>query len=227
MLEILKKNTILYVEDEVEILKNIKEYLESYFLKVYTAQDGKKAYELFNKYKPDVLILDINIPLLNGLDLANKIREKDKNVKIIILSAYSDKDKLLFATALKLTKYLIKPVSPKLFKETLELLALEIKNDPCKFLRISMDCLWDKEEEHLLINSQVIELSQKEHLLLKLFVKNKGFTVTYEDIMFHLWEDSYEKEISIDSVKNQVSHLRKKLPENCLISVYGKGYILN
>ncbi|NQY21873.1 MAG: winged helix-turn-helix transcriptional regulator [Campylobacteraceae bacterium] len=90
-----------------------------------------------------------------------------------------------------------------------------------------MDCLWDKEEEHLLINSQVIELSQKEHLLLKLFVKNKGFTVTYEDIMFHLWEDSYEKEISIDSVKNQVSHLRKKLPENCLISVYGKGYILN
>jgi DNA-binding response OmpR family regulator len=226
MIKILKKHTILYVEDEPEIQKNITEYLSSYFKEVYTASNGEKALELFEQHFPDVILLDINIPKINGLSVAKQIRETNKDVKIVILTAFTDKEKLLLATELKLVKYLVKPVNPKLFKDTLIKIAQEFKENTDKFVKISKDCIWDIEEENLLVNSQIVKLNQKEHQLLKLLLKYKGQTVSYEEIIINLWEDSFEKEVSIDSVKNQVSHLRKKIPNECIVSVYGQGYIL-
>jgi DNA-binding response OmpR family regulator len=60
---------------------------------------------------------------------------------------------------------------------------------------------------------------------LKLFIQNRDRTISYEDIMVAVWEDSFEREISINSVKNQVSQLRKKLYKDAIVSVYGQGYI--
>lgn len=77
-----------------------------------------------------------------------------------------------------------------------------------------------------LLNNSTVKLSEKEHRLLKLFILFKGNSISYEKIKAKLWEDAFERDISIDSVKNQVSKLRKKLPHNCISSVYGEGYIL-
>lgn len=227
MIDILKNYSILYVEDEPEIQANIAEYLESYFDTVYVASDGKKALSLYHTYHPDVLLLDINIPYMSGLEVAQKIRENNKIVKIIMLTAHTEKEKLLLATELKLTKYLIKPIAPKIFKETMSLLASELKQNPNTFVHLAPHTLWDREKELLYLNEKSITLSEKEHRLLKLFISHKGSTITYSDIMVNVWEDSFDKDISLDSVKNQISHLRKKLPEGCLNTVYGKGYRLS
>ena len=225
MLSILKNHTILYAEDNLLVQKNIREYLESYFSLVYVASNGNEALALYKDYHPDVLLLDINLPYLSGLELAKEIRKKDKTIKILMLTAYSKKEQLLLATELKLTKYLIKPITPKIFKETMKVLSEELQSNSSSFVNLSKTCVWDKKLEQLRVDDRIISLSEKEHRLLKFLFLNKGKAVSYEDIMVEVWEDSFEKNISIDSVKNQVSHLRKKLPRSCIDSVYGKGYM--
>jgi len=226
MLSILQNHSILYVEDEPKIQANITEYLESYFGTVYVASDGKEAVALYEEYHPDVLLLDINLPFTSGLEVAKHVRQKDQTTKIVMLTAYTEKEKLLFATELKLTKYLIKPIAPKLFKETMELLVNELRLNPSRFINLASNCVWNKGQEVLRIDDIPVELSEKEHLLLKLLIEKKGSTVNYTDIMIAVWEDAFENEISLDSVKSQIYHLRKKLPDGCIDTIYGKGYKL-
>lgn len=227
MLKMLKQYTLLYVEDEIEVRKDMEEYLSSYFKKVYVAPDGKKALELYHKQRPDVLLLDIGIPKLNGLDLAKAIRACDDRVKIIMLTAHSDTHRLLKATELKLTKYLIKPFSPKIFKETLLLLLGELQKEDSNFLNFRDGYIWDRSKEQLIVNHQTIKLCEKERKLLRLLISKKTETTSYEDIMVEVWENSFEQDISLDSVKNLVSRLRKKLPKDFINSVYKEGYNLN
>ena len=224
MSDILKESTILYIEDEPEIQANITEYLRGFFAMVYTAANGTKALEYYARYHPDVILLDINLPDIDGLSVAREIRKHDQDIKIVMLTAHTEQEKLLQATELKLTKYLIKPVRPREFKMTMQLLAKELYHNPSRFITLTQGCLWDTRYERLQIGEETIELSEKSHLLLKLFIEKKSQVVTYEDIMVALWEDAFEQEISIGSVKNQVSLLRKKLPEDCIHSVYGIGY---
>lgn len=226
MLSILKNHSILYVEDEPEIQANITEYLESYFGTVHVASDGKEALSLYAGHHPDVLLLDINLPYISGLEIAKQIRQKDQTVKIVMLTAHTEKEKLLTATELKLTRYLIKPIAPKLFKETMELLAQELRQNPSRFVNLSSTCVWNNKQEVVRVNDTPVSLTEKEQRLLKLLVEKKGSVVSYEDIMVTAWEDAYEKDISYNSVKNQISHLRKKLPDVCIDAVYRTGYVL-
>lgn len=226
MLSMLKKYTILYVEDEPEIQANIAEYLGHYFAEIYLASNGKEALALYKQHAPDALLLDINLPLLDGLRVAKTIRQHDQTIKIIMLTAHADKEKLLKATELKLTKYLIKPVPPKIFKATLHLLAEELAQDPTRFLSLCEHYRWDRQQELLLLADVPIALSEKEQKLLKLFIRHRKALITYEMVVSAVWENGFKREISTDSIKNQVSCLRKKLPKGCIASVYGEGYIL-
>ena len=227
MLSILKRHSILYVEDEPEIQANIAEYLGNYFGSIHLASDGKVALDQYYKHHPDVLLLDINLPYIDGLSVAQEVRKNDPTIKIVMLTAFTEKEKLLKATELKLTRYLIKPVAPKNFKETLQILASELMNNPSRFLKLSDDFTWDIEQEQLSLDGNQVILAEKEHRLLKLFISLKGKSIRYEKIMSEVWDDAFDREISIDSVKNQVSLLRKKIPNVSITSIYGEGYILN
>ena len=226
MTSILRQHTILYVEDEPAIRGHIAEYLQSYFGTVYTASDGKEGLVSYKHNRPDVAILDINLPKLDGLTLAHTIREHDATIKLVMLTAFTDKEKLLAATELKLTKYLVKPVPPKAFKQTMELLARELTENPSRFRALGEDYLWDNTLKQLTLRETPVHLTVKEHALLVLLMKQTASTVTYEEIMIACWEDAFERDISIDSVKNLVSQLRHKLPPDTIRSIYGKGYAI-
>jgi len=224
MLSILNNYSILYVEDEPEIQANITEYLESYFQKVYLASNGKEALKLYYELLPDVLLLDINIPHIDGVNVAKEVRQQDKEIKIIMLTGVTETHKLLEATELKLTKYLVKPISPRQFKETMKLLATELLENPVNFLKIAKGWIWDRDSQTLTVKGEARSFTEKELKLLKLFIEKKSQNISYEEIMVAVWEDSFEREISIESVKNQVSHLRKKLPKDSIVNIYGQGY---
>jgi len=103
--------TLLYVEDN-EINRDI--FTQSFkrkFTEVYSAYDGIDGLEHYEKYKPDLILTDINMPRLNGLDFIKKIRETNTDIPIIIYSAFSEQDKLLKAIELGVTQYLIKPIN--------------------------------------------------------------------------------------------------------------------
>ena len=226
MLSILKSYSILYVEDEPNIQKNIAEYLANYFDQIHLAANGEDALQRYHRYRPDVLLLDINLPDIDGLTVAKKIRETDQTVKIVMLTAFTEQEKLLRATELKLTKYLLKPVAPKAFKEMLALLAKELAESSKTIVRLGDGYVWNLEHAKLSNTQGDVSLTDKEYRLLRLFIEYRGQTVSYERISYHVWDSSYDKGISQDSIKNQVSQLRKKLPNKSIASVYGEGYIL-
>ena len=227
MKALLKNHTILYVEDEPNIQKNMAEYLEGYFKTVYLASDGKEGLEQYQSHRPDVLMLDIDLPLMDGLTLAKTIRKSDKNVSILMLTAFTDQEKLLVATELKLLKYLIKPIDLLEFQNTLDLLAIELAETASDILSLGEAYTWDTIEHKLLHKGKALVLTTKEQQLLSLLVKYQHKSISFEDIMAYVWADEFDREVSVNCVKNIVSDLRKKLPKDAIKSVYGTGYMLH
>ncbi len=227
MKNFLKNHSILYVEDEPGTQKQMTEYLEEYFKEVYVASDGKQGLEKYQEYHPDALLLDIDLPYIDGLTLAKSIRKTDRSVSIIMLTAFTDQEKLLRATELKLLKYLVKPIKISAFKETLDLLAAELAGSTKDVLILSEGYTWHKSEQKLCHRGKSLGLTVKEGKLLALLAKNQHSSISFEDIMAHVWEDEFDREVSVNCVKNIVSDLRKKLPLNAIQSVYGKGYMLH
>jgi DNA-binding response OmpR family regulator len=189
------------------------------------ASDGEEAYRLYNEYKPDVIITDINMPKIPGLDLVRMIRKNDYDTKVIVLTAHSDVELLLKATELKLTKYLIKPFSMKDLYEALEMVVKEKNNfkvTTTNIIDIKSGFLWDFQEKILLHNNEEIHLTPKEKEILNILFLNINSTVTYEMLMDDVWDDS--ELYSIDTIKTMIKNLRKKLPKDTISNVYATGF---
>ena len=227
MYSILKEHTILYVEDNPKVQREMGEYLKSYFGSVYTASDGKEGFEVYMCRFPDVLLLDIDLPEMDGLTLAKEIRKENRDIIILMLTAFTDREKLLKATELKLLKYLVKPIDIRDFEEAMDLVAKELLYIGSKHHHLREDYHWSDEKQELFYRDERVVLTNKEQKLLSLLIKSKGKVVTYEDIMAMVWEDEFEREVSINCVKNIVSNLRKKLPKDSISNIYARGYTLN
>ena len=216
---------ILLVEDEKAIRENYVIYLKMFFSEVYEADDGLKAYELYKTKKPDIMIVDINIPKLNGIELLEKIREKDHSTKAIMLTAHSDKSFLFKAISLKLIKYLVKPVNRKDLNEALDLCIKEIeKYDLVALDKIDLqdNFIWDLKLKELRQNNETVVITSKEKLLLELLFSHKNRIFTYDEIFAYVWAD--DEALTLNGLKNIIKRLRKKLPENTIINVFNEGY---
>lgn len=220
--------TILYAEDEIETRNNYSNYLKRYFKEVYVAQNGEQALEYYKEFKPNIMLLDINMPFINGLELTKKIRENDKKTRIIILTAHLEQDKLLFAAELNLTKYLPKPISRIKLKEALNEAVNQYKelnlnnfvfnlNDGYSFNRDSKKLIFEKSE---------IKLTKYESLFLELMTSKKDRVFTSDEIYNYLWDEVESCESSATKLKDLIKRLRKKLPKDSIENIYGAGYKL-
>ena len=115
----MKSLKVLIVEDEIKLANLIKVSIKELFFKVNIAKDGIEGLKKFQSFKPDIIISDITMPNLDGLEMCQKIRE-ESNIPIVILSAYSQKEKLLKAIDLGINKYFIKPFDIEEFLEYLK-----------------------------------------------------------------------------------------------------------
>ncbi len=221
----MRKYTILYAEDESEIRKVYAKVLKDYFDVVLEASNGKEALEIYQKEKPEVLLLDVDMPILDGLSLAKTIRSNDKNCKIIILSAYSDKDKLLEACELNLIKYLVKPIKTLELIEVLNSahneLTQEYKDENIKV--ISKDMTFNEVTGVIVDKGNDIKLSKNEIKLFHLLVKYPGALITIEEITNYLWNDSL---VNDNKVRVLIYRINKKISRDIITSVYGVGYKL-
>ncbi len=224
--QILNHYTVLYAEDDPCVQNSVVEYLSKYFKDVYAANDGQEALRLYHTMKPDALILDIDMPHIDGLSVAKSIRETNQNIPIVMLTALTDTDKLLYATELNLCKYLVKPVAPNDFKEALRKISLLLYALSSQYIFLGTTHTWDRQTKQLFHQGALIDLTQKEQTLLELLISKKNQCVTFMEIMAIVWEDDIDTDVSIESVKLQVHYLRKKLPKNVIQNIYGKGYTL-
>lgn len=220
-----KEFDILFVEDEEAIRHNYVHFLKRHFAEVYEAADGQVAYNLYLQHKPQILIVDINLPKMNGLELVQKIRQNDHATKVIMLTAHSDTAYLLEATELKLTKYLIKPVTRDELSAALKLAIRELSNFEISsriLLPLKESFVWDCDRKELLHKNSEVLLTNKERKVLALLFSSLGTTFSYDDIIFDVWYDISEDRI--DALKTIIKNLRKKLPKECIKNVFGVGY---
>ncbi|MDZ7819831.1 MAG: response regulator [Aliarcobacter sp.] len=170
--------------------ENGVEYLENFFETIYEASDAISALKLYEKYKPDIIITDIQMPKLNGLEFVKRIRQKDKKTQIIIITAFCDKDYLLKAIELGLVKYLVKPVREKEFEEALFLCINALEKDETNIVKLDDFTFFDTFNKNLISNNEIVKLRAKELDFLELLIKNKNRYVSYEEIENYVWNDS-------------------------------------
>lgn len=223
--QILQKHTILYAEDNKSLQKTTVEYLRRYFEEVYVANNGEEAFALYSIHKPDALLLDIDMPLMDGLEVARNVRQLDASIPIMMMTAFTDTNLLLKAVELNLCRYLVKPVALGTFKDALQNLSERLMIQRGDVIQLKEGYVWFVKEQRLHHPVYQVSLKPKEKKLLHLFLLHINQLVSFEEIMAVVWEDDFEKEISLSTVKYHVSSLRNALPKDSIENVYGKGYI--
>ena len=211
--------TILYVEDEAMIRQNAVEYLGRICKHVFEAEDGFQALQCYHDNKPDIIISDIKMPRMNGLEMARKIRQNDKNTPIIIATAHTETSYLLQAVELQLIKYIIKPITSSKLKNALSL-AYEYLGQN-NIIVLAKGTIYDTLNKTLIIDDMLVKLTKNEHLLLDLLAKNHQRAVSYQEIENLIWSD---EGMSIDSLRSLIRSLRKKLQGDFIENVSGVGY---
>lgn len=219
----LNKCSILLAEDEEKIRESFKKVLLLYVEKVYLAKDGEEALELYSKFNPDIIITDLKMPKLNGLDLIKIIRKENQLIPIIVTSAYTDKEFLLESIKLSLVEYVVKPIREASLSELLESCANILLNNSKTIIQINEQYFYDYDNKIFTNKDYNLILTSKEVDLFELLLAHKGSLVTKNTIEDKLY--IYE-EAPPSALKNLVFKLRKKLKVDIIKTVSRLGYMI-
>ena len=217
----LRKLNVLYAESEDFIRENTAEALQFMSMNVKAVSNGEKAYKEYLRNRPDILIVDIEMPILSGLELIEKIRQKDNDTQIIIATEHTKTEYFLKAVELNLVKYLLKPVS--LF-DIKKVLTTCIKNLESKSEKLNQHFnekdYYNLKEQRLYVNDKTVKLDYHERTLLELLLRNHHRVVPYAEMEKQVWKNN----MSSAAVRSLVRNLRKKLPLKVIENISKIGY---
>jgi len=226
----MNKLKLLYAEDEQQTRKDHITYLQSrYDFTIYEASDGVEALDIYKKHKPDIVLTDITMPNMCGLELAKEIRKISHHTKIIILTAHSEQDKLMQAFDSNIINYLLKPINRQKLRTSIDIAIETIpksSNTDEDYIFLSNNAKYDMTKHKYLVDDKIVELSKSESKLLELLCEHKNIDISSYDIFVNVWDD-FEKEFSSVSIRTLVKKLRKKLPDGVLKNIYGGFYKLD
>lgn len=218
---------ILLVEDEKGLSDSISTYLkqEGYLCEVVT--DFKSADEKIELYQYDCILVDINLPDGNGLNLVKALKRLKAKAGIIIISARNSVDDKIEGLDLGADDYLSKPFSLAELNSRIKSVLRRRKfdgNDEIVFNEITIK----PNESTVLVNGDTVTLTKKEYDLILFLISNKNRILTKETIAEHLWGDDMDMADSYDFIYTHIKNLRKKLVEkgcqDYMKTVYGMGY---
>ena len=220
MSEILQKLTILIVEDENEIRKLMEEVMKSVFFEVYSAKNGDEGIKKFKKFAPDLIVTDIAMPIMDGLDMAKMINEISPTTPIIALSAFSDKEKLLKAIEVGVDKYILKPVDMDELLLAIENIARR-KFKTMNIIKITDELQYNPASKQLLCNNQEILLTKKEFSFIALLINKMGNLVLLDEIKKNVWSD---ESVNDTAIRTFVKRVRDKIGQDVIKNIPGLGY---
>ncbi|EHP7594400.1 response regulator transcription factor [Campylobacter jejuni] len=218
-----KELIILVVEDEIKTRESLINVLSERFSKVIGAQNGDEGLKKFKKFKPDLVITDIAMPIMDGLDMAREIKEISDDVPIVVLSAYSEKERLLRSIDIGIDKYLIKPVDIEELFKVLDCLVGE-KIEANMLVKISEEYQFNKTKRTLIHNGKEIVLTKKELAFISLLLKQPGVLVLHEDIKKNVWIGEH---VSDTAVRTFIKRVRDKVGEDFIKNVPSLGHKIN
>lgn len=219
---------ILIIEDDIIIANNLREILEKNLYNVEIALDGEEGLNLALFTKFDLIILDLNLPKIDGIKLCRILRENQCNSLILMLTARDTNLDQIIGLDAGADDYIVKPFDLKVLLARIR--ALLRRNTPeVNNLLLWGDLVLDPNKFEVKYKDNIIPLTKKEYQLLELFLLNPHRTLTKEFIIDQLW--SFEDTPQEDTVRAHIKKLRKKLKEagveqDVIENIYGIGYRL-
>lgn len=222
---------ILLIEDDIKLKKYIKEYLQAYDYSVCTLEDFDSVMEEVEVLKPDLILLDINLPKFDGFYYLRLIRKK-YNTPVIILSARSDEGEQIRGMELGADDYVTKPF----------VIGILLAKINALLRRTNVYGEISKDEEHqendftlihesmkLKFKEDIIELTKNEYRILNILISNEGRVVSREEILEALWDDTTF--VDDNTLTVNMTRVKKKLSdlgiENVVVTKRGVGYVFN
>ncbi|WP_097027786.1 response regulator transcription factor [Clostridium peptidivorans] len=216
---------VLIVDDDNNICEVIKMYLENAGYEVKVSNDGKEAQEAFLEYKPELVLLDVMLPHIDGVDVLKWIR-KDSEVPVIMLTAKGETFDKVLGLELGADDYIVKPFEPKellaRIKAVLRRYSSESENkEVLKF----EDLIVDSNSYNVIYKGEEVKMPPKEFELLHYLASNKNKVFTREQLLCEVWGYDYPGDSR--TVDVHVKRLREKLQGGCnwsIETVWGVGY---
>ena len=213
---------ILVVEDDKIIREGICEYLSEFGYEMYEAEDGRKALNIFKDKDINLIILDIQIPLLNGLEVLKEVRKESK-IPILMLTAFSDEEYKISAFSSLADGYIEKPFSLPVLKVRIDSLIKRCYKEVEKFIYKDLEVNFSSYTAK--VKDEFIDVNAKELEILKYLLENEGHVLTRNQIIDNVWKET--EDIPFDRVIDvYIKELRKKLRLDCIITIRNVGYKL-
>lgn len=213
---------ILIVEDDRSISRLLELELKHEGFNVEVANDGKEGLEKYESFKPDIIILDLMLPEIDGMEVAESIRSFDNNVGIIMLTAKSDLGSRVEGLKTGADDYVVKPFEIEELLARIDSLLRRLGKH--KVLNTS-NIEIDSEKMEVKVNGKEINLTLTEFNLLKYLIINKNNVISKEKLLEEIW--GYDDPENLNLVEVYVNYLRKKLGEEGkkIKTVRGVGYV--
>lgn len=218
----MKKN-ILIVEDEFRIRFLLRDYFNTEEFNVFEAENGAEALDIFKDNKIDLIILDIMMPVMDGLTTLEKIREVS-TLPVILLTAKSQEEDKLQGYDFGADDYVTKPFSPKVLVAKVKALLKRTRNDIDSSTQDYGGISINKLSHEVKVNDTILSLSPKEYELLIYLMNNESIALSRDNILDNVWGLDYYGDIR--TVDTNIKRLREKLGDksNYIITVRGSGY---
>ncbi|HEV3045886.1 MAG TPA: response regulator transcription factor [Solirubrobacteraceae bacterium] len=223
------RGSVLVVDDEPTIAEVVSRYLERAGYDVRTAGDGKHALRMVSDSRPDLVVLDLMLPGLNGLEVMRRVRELDRDrVAIILLTAKGEESDRVVGLRLGADDYIVKPFSPSELVARVDAVLRRVdtapdSGPPLEFAGLVID----PASRRVLVDSAEVMLTQREFELLLFVARHPGHAFTRQELIDRVWHYSFYTDTSTVTV--HVRRLRAKLERDparprYLETVWGVGY---
>ena len=202
------EESILVVDDEERMRKLIKDFLTNKGYHILQAEDGEKALEIYqeNKSKIMLVLLDVMMPKLDGWSVLRQIRQENKELPIIMLTARGEEQDELFGFELGVDEYISKPFSPKILVARVEAI-LKRTNQTQSLAKDYGGIELDKEGRTVKVDGKTLELSLREYELLTYLMENENIALSRDKILNNVWNyDYYGDSRTIDSHIKKIRH---------------------
>ncbi len=215
---------ILIVDDEPSITNLVTAYLKPEGYQVYTAADGPSGLKAARAFKPDLVILDVMLPGMDGLELLTRLR-RESQVYVILLTAKTEEMDKIVGLSVGADDYVTKPFSPRELTARVKAALRRIQTGPASegevltFRHVRLD----PGARRVTVDEQPIELTAVEFDMLKVLAENRGRVITREQLLEKVWGGEYFGEMRVVDV--HLGHIRQKLARpDLIVTVRGVGY---
>ena len=223
MLENLKELNVLYIDDDKVACENMKNTLGYFFKNVFIENNGLHALDTYKKESIHLLLVDYDMPLMNGAEFLQEIRKLDYTIPAVIISSYSDKEKLMSAIKLNLVSYLTKPLEFGALKNVLIECEEWMQKHNLLQIKLRNKCYYDLASKSLFQEDKLITaFTNYEAKIFEYLLKNRNKVLSFDDIFYMLDSEQTNKK----SLTSIIYKINKKLPTPMIKNIKEVGYTI-